>query len=126
MSKHIFSAAILAVLFSLAGACAQFDADSADGDDEGAAIEWPTSNAERIWVDGRSVVAGSGESPDQAAGACACTTAECFDNWVVDAFGCDVCVTFVCDGAPVAHSCSACDQDSLRPSDEWNGDGRVE
>lgn len=124
MSKHLLSCAILAVLSSL-GACAQFDSE--DVADESTAIEWPTSQSERIWVDGRSLV--DGTQAGQLAsgeGACACTSAECFDAWVADAFGCDVCVSFVCDGETVAHSCVACSGDPLQQGEEWNGDGRFE
>lgn len=120
----MFSAAILAVLVSL-GACAQGDGDDID---DATAVEWPTTDKERIWVDGRSVVEAGAQVPGEAAagGACACTTADCFDDWVVDAFGCDVCVTFVCDGEPVAHSCAACDENPLNQGETWDGDGRFE
>ena len=121
--NHILSAAILAVLLPLAGACAQLDGEDEITDD-GAGIEWPTEEKERIWVDGRSVGEVGSQVPGSAGvGACACTTAECFDNWVADAFGCDVCVSFVCDGQEVAHSCAACDPNPLTMGETWDGDG---
>ena len=114
---------MLAVLLPFAGACAQFDGDELDETTE---VEWPTDQTERIWVDGDSIAVGTDGAEGIAHGACACTTAECFQSWVVDSFGCDVCVSFVCDGVTVAHACSACDEDTIRPSDTWNGDGRAD
>jgi hypothetical protein len=125
VTKHIFSAAILAVLVSVAGACAQVDGTDVVADD-GTDVEWPPTakDKERIWVDGRTIVEGGVELPGEVgAGACACTTAECFDAWVVDAFGCDVCVAFVCDEETVAHSCAPCDENPLNRGETWDGDG---
>ena len=120
--KHIASAAILAVL-PLVGACAQLDSEDADQD--GTAIEFPAAEPEQIWVDGEQLVDGNVQG-SAAAGACACTSAECFEAWVVDSFGCDVCVTFVCDGEAVAHSCAACNEHPLNNGEEWTGDGELE
>jgi hypothetical protein len=123
--NHILPAAILALLLPMAAACAQLDGED-EVDDDGTAIEWPTGDKERIWVDGRSVGEAGSQLPGSAgagAGACACTTAECFDAWVVDAFGCDVCVSFVCDGQEVAHSCAQCDPNPLTQGEPWDGDG---
>lgn len=122
MSKHILSSAILAVLFSLAGGCAQLDGEEVD---ESTEIEWPTAQTERIWVDGNTVSVGD-HGAEGVNGVCACTTDECFEAWVVDSFGCDVCVSFVCDGVTVAHACSACDASPIHPSDSWSGDGRLD
>ena len=125
VNKHILSAAILAVLVSVAGACAQVEGTDVIADDY-TAVEWPptANDRERIWVDGRSLVEGGLELPGEvSAGACACTTAECFDAWVVDAFGCDVCVAFVCDEETVAHSCAPCDENPLNRGETWDGDG---
>ena len=123
MRKHILPAAILALLLPLASACAQLDEGDDPGDD-GAAVEWPTDDKERIWVDGRSLAEAGSQLPGSAgAGACACTSAECFDNWVADAFGCDICVSFVCDGQEVAHSCAACDTTPFDQGENWEGDG---
>ncbi len=123
--NHILSAALLAVLASL-GACAQAD-DRDILEDEATAIEWPTTQHDRIWIEGRSTVApGSLDAVQAGDGACACTTAECFHEWVVDNVGCDVCVAFVCDGDVVAHSCMACDDGAIHPAEGWDGDGRLE
>ena len=116
--KHIFSAAFFAALLAL-GACAQFDSD--EPGDDATEIEFPSSGSEEIWVDGRLIGNGDLASPI-GAGACACTSAECFEAWVVDSFGCDVCVTFVCDGEAVAHSCAACNENPLNHGEEWTGD----
>lgn len=124
--KHIIlTTAILAAIVSFAGACAQIDED--DVNDDSTAAEWPTSDKERIWVDGRSVVSNDDDlSGGVASGACACRTADCFDAWVVDAFGCDVCVAFVCDGQEVAHSCAPCEENPLNQGEVWDGDGSFE
>lgn len=124
--NHIVSAAILAALTSFASACAQVD-DGDVLDDEGTAVEWPTTQTERIWVEGRSTaVAGSAGAVQAGDGACACTTSACFHQWVVDNVGCDVCVAFVCDGDTVAQSCMACEDGSINPGEAWDGDGRLE
>ncbi len=122
MIKHIVSAAILAVL-PLVGACAQFNSEEAEED--GTAIEFPAAEPEQIWVDGSQLVDGNVQG-SAASGACGCTSAECFDAWVVDSFGCDVCVTVVCDGDAVAHSCVACTENPLNQGEEWNHDGRLQ
>jgi hypothetical protein len=125
--KHFLFTASLALLVSLAGACAQQDQEILE--DEGTAIEWPTTQHDRIWIEGRSTVAPGAADAVQAGdgdGACACSTAECFHQWVVDNLGCDICVAFVCDGDTVAHSCMACDDDSIHPGEGWDGDGQVQ
>lgn len=124
--NHIISAALLAVLVSLAGACAQVD-DQDILEDEGTAVVWPTTQTERVWVEGRSVaVPGSPGAVQAGDGACACTTAACFDQWVVDNLGCDVCAAFVCDGDTVARSCLPCDDGGVHPGEQWGGDGTLQ
>lgn len=121
--RKFFSAAILLVLVSTASACAQLEdevpSDTAD-------FDWSTASAERIWVEGRSLEGGAALPGASAEGACACTSPECFDQWVIDAIGCDVCVAVVCDGQTVAHSCTPCDDSPIHQGDGWHGDGRVE
>ena len=124
VSNHIVSAAFLAVIVSLAGGCAQLDGDEVN--DDGTAIELPEATPERIWVDGKELVTGGGAQGPVATDACACRTADCFEAWVIDSFGCDVCVTFACEGEAVAHSCAACDEDPLDRGEAWSAEGRVE
>ena len=119
VTRHIISAAILAVLLPLVGACAQ---DVGEEEDV-ITVEWPTDDKQRIWVEGNSEVDGPDLPGSAQAGACTCTTAECFDEWVADTFGCDVCATFVCDGQEVAHSCAPCDPTPLNQGETWDGDG---
>lgn len=122
MRKQIFSAAILAVLLPLA-ACAQFD----DAEEEGTDFEWADPQPEQIWVDGEVLIDGVGPgSAASGSGACECTTPECFEAWVVDSFGCDVCVTFVCEEVPVAHSCAPCDGSPLDRGQVWTSEGRLQ
>jgi hypothetical protein len=121
VSKPILSAAALAVLLSFAGACAQFDGDDLD---ESTEIEFP-AHAEQIWVEGSAVAVANDGTEGIASGACDCTTPECFESYVDESFGCDVCVSFFCDGVTVAHACAACDKNALHQGQTWNGDGRL-
>lgn len=50
---------------------------------------------------------------------CDCETSDCLTEWVNDTFGCDVCVSFECNGE---HVCNPC-EDSTGPAPIQGGDG---
>jgi hypothetical protein len=94
----------------------------AEGDDEGPRIELGTAELSadlaHILVSPKPSMMGLGESAPAAQipeDPCDCTTPECLHDWVELNLGCDVCLTFVCDGEPTAHACAACTGDAAGP-----------
>jgi hypothetical protein len=47
---------------------------------------------------------------------CDCATPACLHEWVEHNVGCDVCLTFVCDGDQTAHVCASCPEAAGGPS----------
>lgn len=110
-------AAVLGLAMATSMGCAEFDGDIPEPGEGAEVVSFP----EKFVQDGFEQVIvqeatphnpNNVEEPDLDS-PCSCDSQACLEDWVSENFGCDICVGFVCDGAPAGHACNGCVEDPV-------------
>jgi hypothetical protein len=71
-------------------------------------IDPPNPNFEQIFIDVDVDSTWRFDENYTVSDPCACSSYECLETWTTEHFGCDLCVTLLCEAGDT-HVCTACD-----------------
>jgi hypothetical protein len=119
-------ASVFVLSLGVTAGCAAFEEGPDTGSEQSTLgledIASPLPPATQI-VDGRTVNQTRYLDEFGEVNVCECTSSQCFDEWVLANFGCNVCVGFACDDF-TGHTCNVCEEPQTgSTSPVFHGDG---